>query len=134
MLLAADPETSWPDVINGLKEVAERTEAPWLVDYVHDALRDKTAFLFMDSSCTDSFAVLRVQECSYRNCKTLCVIAVYCKEGDANILYGREIDSIASEAGCSEIEFSSSRKGWEKAADRYGYKADHTVYRKKLNG
>lgn len=134
MLLVADWDSAAHIVEPKVHAAGIKTDAPWLLNYVKDGIRDNKFFLFMDTSGSDSFVVLSTDTCPYRGVRTLFVLLAYCADGDAHKLYGDEIDQLAREADCTEIEFISSRVGWQKAAKKYGYVPVDVTYRKRLNG
>lgn len=134
MLLAVDPEQSLPTLRKHIAELAKKNTCPEMPEYLEDQLKTNKAFLFMDTSGSDSFVVLSTHTCPYRKVRTLFVLAAFCGEGSADKLYGEQIDQLAREAECTEVEFVSSRKGWERAAKKYGYSPVEVTYRKELNG
>lgn len=134
MLLAVDPEQALPTLLKHISALAKKNDYAEMPEYLTDQLKANKAFLFMDTSGSDSFVVLSTHTCPYRKVRTLFVLAAFCKEGDADKMYGEQIDQLAREAECTEVEFVSSRKGWERAAKKYGYSPVEVTYRKKLNG
>jgi len=134
LLLAVDPEKALPELRNHIVKLANKNTYPEMPEYLEDHLKTNKAFLFMDTSGSDSFVVLSTHTCPYRKVRTLFVLAAFCGEGDADKLYGEQVDQLAREAECTEVEFVSSRRGWERAAKKYGYSPVEVTYRKKLNG
>ena len=134
MLLAVDPEQALPTLLKHISSLAKKNDYAEMPEYLVDQLKTNKAFLFMDTSGSDSFVVLSTHTCPYRKVRTLFVLAAYSGEGDADKMYGEQIDQLAREAECTEVEFVSSRKGWERAAKKYGYSPVEVTYRKKLNG
>lgn len=134
MLIAVDVDYALPKIGKSLQLLNDDRDGYSVDEYIIEQLRDKKAFLFMDTSGSDSFVVLSTNTCARRKVRTLFVLAAYCKEGEADKLYGEEIDQLAREAKCTEVEFISSRRGWERAAKKYGYEPVEVTYRKKLNG
>lgn len=132
MLYPADPFEYEQLLQRGLAEVKRIVDAEWSVEQVIASLHEYKSFLFMDSSDEESFVVLTEWQCPYTKQRVLWVEAAYSPCGDAMSKYSSEIDDIGREAGCSRIEFSSTREGFKRLAGRYGYEPAFVTYRKVL--
>jgi hypothetical protein len=134
VIYAADIRDVWDIIVDGLREVAQKTDAEWRPEDIYHSVLSGKSFLFMDSSDPQSFVVLSEYAHPYLSSRVLVVDIAYNKTGDAIDRYQAEMEEIAKEAGAKYLEFSSPRAGFKRVADRHGYEAVCTTYRKTLNG
>lgn len=132
MMYAADVDEMWPIVLEGLREVAEKTGAEWTPEDIYEALTKGKAFLFMHSSDNESFVVLSEHKHPYLKRSTIIVDVAYNKTGDAIDQYQPLLEELAREAEAGYLEFSSPRAGFKRVAEKHGYETVCTTYRKTL--
>lgn len=134
MYAVQDIDEAWSAIKHGVDAVIEMVSPDWNAEQLYERLKRHRAFLFMDSSDPTSFVVLEDYRCPYRGVLVLFVLAAYNKTGNAIDRYQGEIEQIAREAGCKEVEFSSPRRAFERVAAKHGYKVDTVTYRKEIDG
>lgn len=80
----------------------------------------------MSDPAGESFVVLKPIK---RHDKTILFIwAAYCDEGDAISKYLDDIKELAVVAGASNIEFMTSREGFERIAPKHGWEKQSTLW------
>lgn len=132
MLLSVDIRYVWESIADGVREVAQKTDAEWRPEDIYHSVLSGKSFLFMDSSDQQSFVVLSEYQHPYLANRVLVVDIAYNKTGDAIDRYQSQIEEIAMEAGARYVEFSSPRAGFKRVADKHGYDVVCTTYRKTL--
>lgn len=134
MLYSPDIRDVWDVIVDGLREVKEKTDAEWRPEDIYHSVLSGKSFLFMDSSDAESFVVLSEYKHSYLGERVLVCDIAWNKTGDAIDRYQPQLEEIALEAGAKYLEFSSPRIGFKKVAEKHGYDTVCTIYRKPLNG
>ena len=134
MLYSPDIRDVWDAIVDGLREVKEKTDAEWRPEDIYHSVLSGKSFLFMDSSDPASFVVLSEYTHTYLSSRVLVCDIAWNKTGDAIDRYQGELEEIAREAGAKYLEFSSPRIGFKKVAERHGYETVCTIYRKSIDG
>lgn len=134
MLYSVDVREVWDVIVDGLREVKQKTDAEWRPEDVYHSILKGESFLFMDSSDPESFVVLSEYKHQYLSERVLVCDIAWNKTGDAIDRYQSELEELAIQSGAKYLEFSSPRLGFKKVADKHGYEVVCTIYRKPLNG
>jgi hypothetical protein len=129
-----DVRYAYERIEQDLHKIRKKTYADWIPADIYAALKIGNADLFIgyDREYYAGFIITSfIEDASGQ--PTLFLWAAY-----QNPAYGHKdrgfifLDNLAEEFNVSAIEFSSSRKGWARAAKKYGYEPVTEIYRKEM--
>lgn len=119
---------AWPIIEPGLLKITEHSFDPDFPAQIHAAVLAGGALLFMGTEPYQGFVILK-QEQTYTGRRGLHVWGVYSEGADFS-WHLAEIEQIAREQGCTQVTFSSPRKGWARRLK--DYQPTYQIYRKIL--
>ena len=128
MLVQEDIRDQWDRVKPGLYWIHSNLNPEWRPEDIYMAVRMGAATLWMDPQVEDGFAILQVKPDAFKDIKALLVWVAYYQGGDGVSEYLPEIEKMARDFGCQRVEFWSPRRGFERLAEKAGYKIANVVY------
>lgn len=100
----------------------------WIPEDVYLSLRTGQAGLYVNDAEWKGFAILQLLP-NYSSKRLHCWIV---QTTDDPADYMEEVEEIARAAGAKVITFDSPRRGWEKRAERLGFRPTSTRYEKEI--
>ena len=129
-----DLQFVYEEIEEKLRYIVKKSNSDWLPADVYVGLKTKQADLYIayEGDKNVGFIVTSTQQ-NHGGGPTLFIWAAW---QDPKCNYTKNgfnlLDKLAEELQADNIEFQTSRKGWEKTAPKFGYKLVSYVYRKDM--
>lgn len=124
-----DIRTCWERIKVGLEEVKRKTNPDWRVEDVYAKCVAGDWSLFAAEG-VDGFLIICRHDGEFSLVRRLFVVCAYYQGADDPFIeYGPFLNDLAKQVGARDIEFRSSRVGYQKK----GWQVGPTTYRKEVD-
>ena len=132
-LIRSDIRLVWDSVRPGLIYIKDKCNAAWRPEDVYASCVSGEADVFLVKGYPHRFAIVQVKTCPFSLDKSFLVWIAYDESNDHGAAnYLSELEEIAKNYGCDSLEFWSPRKGMQRLTEKSEYKAQSTIYKKRI--
>jgi len=129
-----DLQFVYEDIEEKLRYIIKKSNSDWLPADVYVGLKTKQADLYIAYEGDENIGfIITENHPNIGGGPTLFVLAAYQDPKYDQSKHGYELlDRLAEELKADNIEFETSRSGWQKVAPKHGFKLVSYTYRKDL--